>query len=59
MLEFGSTEEKLQTMREVKKVALTTSNPTNEYAVDDSEEDDEDESISQQDDNSSDESDGF
>jgi hypothetical protein len=59
MLEFGSTEEKLQVMREGKRVALTISNPTNEYAVDDSENDDEDESIGQQVDNSSDESDGF
>jgi hypothetical protein len=59
MLEFGSAEEKLQAMRKVKRVALTSSNPTNEYAVDDSENDDEDESISLQDDKSSDESDGF
>jgi hypothetical protein len=59
MLEFGSTEEKLQAMRKVKRVALMSSNPTNEYVVDDSENDDEDESIGQQDDNSSDESDGF
>jgi hypothetical protein len=59
MLEFGSTEEKLQAMRKVKRVALMSSNPTNEYVVDDSKNDDEDESIGQQDDNSSDESDGF
>jgi hypothetical protein len=59
MLEFGSTEEKLQAMREVKRVALMSSKTTNEYAVDDSKKDDKDESIGQQDDNSSDESDGF
>jgi hypothetical protein len=54
MLEFGSTEEKLQSMREVKRVALMSLKPANEYAVDDSEKDDEDDSIGQPDDNSSD-----
>jgi hypothetical protein len=59
MLECRSTEEKLQAMREVKRVALMSSKPANEYAVDDSEKDDKDDSIGQSDDNSSDESGGF
>jgi hypothetical protein len=39
MLEFGSPEEKLQAMREVKLVALQGHDQTTENAVDDSEED--------------------
>jgi hypothetical protein len=56
MLEFGSAEEKLQAMREVKRVAITCTKRTNENAVDDSEEEEEEESIAEPDEDSSDDS---